>query len=197
MSLLRICGHWLLWSGFLCGALTAVRSTEMPDSPWSTISWPTYFAALGVAVIGVVLLRSTKRTARLASEKHGDDVEQMDAALRRLLQQLQTWTKDEAKPSVYDMHQQIDKRLSDDLALFANLRESLIDAFGLQNYASIMTEFALAERTINRMWSASADGYVDEVDSCLKRAVAHTETAIERLEAARSSSAASTASSPA
>ena len=193
MNLLRVYGHLLLWSGFLCGALVAVRSTEKPDSPWSTISWPAYCVALGVAVIGVVLLRSAKRTARLGSEKHAGDVEQMDAALRRLSQQLRTWQTDEGKPPVHDVYRQIDERLSDDLTLFANLRESLIDAFGLQNYAAIMTEFALAERTINRMWSASVDGYVDKVDSCLKRAVAHTETAIQRLETARSSSAASTA----
>jgi hypothetical protein len=197
MNPLRLCGHLLLWIGFLCGALVAVRNTENAASPWSTISWPAYCAALGVAVIGVVLLRSTKRTARLGSRTHADDVEQMDAALRRLSEQLQAWRTDEAKPSVHDMHRQIDQRLSDDLALFANLRESLIDAFGLQNYAAIMTEFALAERTINRMWSASADGYVDEVELCLERAVEHVGAAIQRLETAQFSNAAFVAPPPA
>ncbi len=189
MNLTRICGHFLLWSGFLCGALLAVRRTEVKDSPWSTISWPAYGVALGIAVAGVVLLRSTKRTARLGSERRADDVDQLDAALNRLHKQLRAWQMGKDKPSVHDVHGQIDELLSPDLASFAELRESLIDAFGLQEYAGIMTHFALAERTINRMWSASADGYIDEVDVCLDRAVTHLETAIERLQAARSSEA--------
>ena len=48
-----------------------------------------------------------------------------------------------------------------------------------------MTKFALAERTINRMSSASADGYVDEVDACLQRGVAHLELARGHLDAAQ------------
>lgn len=186
MNLPRIFGHVLLWSGFLSGALLAVRRTEVEDDPWSTISWPAYAVALSVAVAGVVLLRSTKRTARLGSERHAADVDQLDAALDRLHKQLRLWQLGKDKPGVYDVHGQIDELLSPDLALFAELRESLIDSFGLQEYAGIMTHFALAERTINRMWSASADGYVDEVNASLDRAVAHLETAIERLRAARS-----------
>jgi hypothetical protein len=42
--------------------------------------------------------------------------------------------------------------------------------FGLQGYADIMSAFAAGERYINRVWSASTDGYVDEVLSYLDRA---------------------------
>jgi hypothetical protein len=40
----------------------------------------------------------------------------------------------------------------------------------LQNYADVMSAFAAGERYINRVWSASTDGYVDEVRSYLERA---------------------------
>jgi hypothetical protein len=40
----------------------------------------------------------------------------------------------------------------------------------LQRYADVMSRFATAERLINRSWSASVDGYVDEVWSCTERA---------------------------
>jgi len=43
-------------------------------------------------------------------------------------------------------------------------------AFGLQAYADIMSAFAAGERYINRVWTASADGYVDEVMSYLDKA---------------------------
>jgi hypothetical protein len=42
--------------------------------------------------------------------------------------------------------------------------------FGLQSYADVMSAFAAEERYINRVWSASTDGYVDEVRNYLNRA---------------------------
>jgi len=42
--------------------------------------------------------------------------------------------------------------------------------FGLQSYADVMGAFAAGERYINRVWSASTDGYVDEVYNYLDRA---------------------------
>ena len=45
----------------------------------------------------------------------------------------------------------------------------MIDAFGLQAYADVMSDFASAERYLNRAWSASTDGYIDEVMRSLDR----------------------------
>lgn len=42
--------------------------------------------------------------------------------------------------------------------------------FGLQSNADVMSAFAAGERYINRVWSASTDGYVDEVRNYLNRA---------------------------
>ena len=41
---------------------------------------------------------------------------------------------------------------------------------GMQNFADVMSNFAAGERYINRVWSASTVGYVDEVRSYLERA---------------------------
>jgi len=46
----------------------------------------------------------------------------------------------------------------------------MIHVFGMQNYADVMSNFAAGERYINRVWSASTDGYVDEVRMYLDRA---------------------------
>ena len=46
----------------------------------------------------------------------------------------------------------------------------MMHVFGLQNYADVMSAFAAGERYINRVWSASTDGYIDEVRSYLDRA---------------------------
>ena len=45
--------------------------------------------------------------------------------------------------------------------------------FDLKTYADVMTEFASAERSINRAWSAAADGYIDEINLCIDRSYDH------------------------
>jgi len=44
--------------------------------------------------------------------------------------------------------------------------------YGLQSYADLMSAFACGERYVNRAWSASADGYIDEVRASLDTALA-------------------------
>ena len=63
-----------------------------------------------------------------------------------------------------------DSLLRGDLNNFANARESMEHFFGLQNYADLMSAFTAGERYITGVWSASIDGYVDEVRSYLVRA---------------------------
>jgi hypothetical protein len=185
-GMMRLCGHLLLWFGFLLGAFVAVRSAEVAGDPWSTISWPTYAIALFTAVLGVIVLRITKRAMGSDSQAGtAAAIDEMATILARLRKTVDGWNASSAEIPVYAVHGKIDDQLSDDLGRFADLREALIVEFGLDRYAQIMTEFALAERTINRTWSASADGYVDEVRTCLTRAAAHLSAACQRLDEAQ------------
>ena len=181
MSGIRVVGHVLLWLGFLAGAFVAVRSVEVEAAPWSTISWPAYGVAMFVAVVGVVVLRTTKTAVGVASAEEAGAIDQLEAILARLQSTVENWSGQSDEINVYDFHGMIDETLAEDLGQFADLREAMIPEFGLDHYARIMTEFALAERTLNRTWSASADGYVDEVRTCLARAVAHLTAARKRL----------------
>ena len=61
----------------------------------------------------------------------------------------------------------------------ADARESMQHAFGIQAYADIMSAFAAGERYLNRVWSASADGYVDEVNAYLHKASEQFNEALE------------------
>lgn len=177
----RVIGHVLLWLGFLAGAFVAVRSVEVIAAPWSTVSWPAYGVAILVATAGVVVLRATKTAVGVASAEEARAIDQLEAILARLQSTVERWSSQSDEINVYKFHSMIDETLVEDLGQFADLRETLIPEFGLDHYARIMTEFALAERTLNRVWSASADGYVDEVRTCLSRAESHLAGARERL----------------
>ena len=89
----------------------------------------------------------------------------LETSLTNILDNLETLNDDSDTLPVYEARFEIDRLLRDDLNNFANARESMKHVFGLQHYADVMSAFAAGERYINRVWSASTDGYVDEVRS--------------------------------
>ncbi len=82
------------------------------------------------------------------------------------------------------LREAIDLRLRNDLRRFAAARESMVHLFGLQTYADIMSSFAAGERYINRVWSASADGYDEEAETYLGKAAEQFADAQDQLLAA-------------
>ncbi len=168
---MRVIGQLLMWIGFLGAALASVLRLEQPDK-WSTIPWVGYAAAMSVGIVGVVLLRIVNR-------KEGSDSTQTDAEYSVLQRSLGTLSEVVGRLAGQTEHipgevlRQIDDRCADPFSDFAESRQALVKRFGLSVYADVMTEFASAERYVNRVWSAAADGYVDEVASSLRRANVH------------------------
>ncbi|HMB54361.1 MAG TPA: hypothetical protein VKU40_13665, partial [Thermoanaerobaculia bacterium] len=64
------------------------------------------------------------------------------------------------------------------LAAFAEARESIAYRYGLAAYGEVMSHFASGERYLNRVWSASTDGYIDEAHDYLVRAKEQFEEAL-------------------
>ena len=173
---MRWLGHSLLWIGFLAGSFASLCRLEQDGSKWSTIPWIWYAAAIGVGVVGVILLRKANRDSASDHAKTdveysviGQSLDKVTGIVERLCQHRQH------VPS--QVLRCIDDECVEPLADFADARQALVKRFGLTVYADVMTEFASAERYLNRSWSAAADGYVDEVASSLQRAHQHLQRA--------------------
>ena len=85
----------------------------------------------------------------------------------------------------YAMHGRIDELFVEDLNVFADNRKQLIQAYDLQTYAEVMNEFAAGERYLNRVWSASVDGYIDEIVTYIGKAreqFERTQAILKRVE---------------
>jgi hypothetical protein len=80
-----------------------------------------------------------------------------------------------------EFHDWIDRTFRVDLDTFVEARESIVHMHGLQAYARVMNEFAAGERYLNRVWSASVDGYVDEVLAYVTQACNQFKRAREEL----------------
>jgi len=164
---------------FLGGAfLTSLNPT--------TMDWPPFIAVIFVGALGVFLSKRAESAAakddKVLTENRAGLVESLDNIVKNLNEL--DGRKD--KIPTYEMRFEIDKIFRDDLIRFADARESMKHIFGLKAYADIMSSFAAGERYINRVWSASTDGYVDEVLMYVEKSLNQFKHAKEEFEKAAS-----------
>jgi len=166
--------YLLLVLGVIGGSFVAVLDVY-------AVNWWPFFAFALIGLIGVIM----HRRAIHRQVSHGDHVHgnltTLERSLENIVANLETMVAGKADLPPYEARFEIDRHFRHDLTNFAEARESMIHAFGMQNYADVMSGFAAGERYINRVWSASADGYVDEVNRYLDRALAQFREAREHF----------------
>lgn len=169
-------GYILLVVGFLGTAFTAsLDATEM--------DWPWYLAAAAIGVVGVYIVKSTSRRDAQADHVLEGDRVMLHQSLASIVANLEELNAGKAEIPTHEMRFEIDRLFRIDLNAFVEARESMKHLYSLQDFADVMSAFAVGERNINRVWSASADGYVDEVTNYLERAHVQFQEAQKILDA--------------
>lgn len=155
-------GYILLAAGFLGGAFAT--SLDVQNVDWTIF----VLAAIG-AVLGLILVRRESSSLARSDSVLELNRSELSESIHNIVQDLEGLTADESMQGD-DLRERIDLKLRSDLRRFADARESMVHLFGLQTYADIMSNFAAGERYINRVWSASADGYNHEATTYLEKA---------------------------
>ena len=153
----------LIIASFLAGAFLTVLDPR-------TVQWNYLLPTLIVGILGLVMFRKARHSETRADEKLAGNIETLGRSLENILRNLGELNQRGEDLPVYEARFEIDRLFRADLNDFADARESMIHVFGMQDYADVMSNFAAGERYINRVWSASTDGYVDEVRLYLERA---------------------------
>ncbi len=175
-------GFILTSAGFLGGAfLTSLDPGE--------VRWELFVPCLLVGAIGVFLIKRHSRKHARSDETLASNRSHIEESLDGILAQLRALDRDKANIPPYELRFEIDHRFRADLNRFVDARESLAHLYGLQVYADIMSAFAAGERYLNRVWSASADGYADEAMDYIGRARQQFEEARAKLAQARAGAA--------
>jgi hypothetical protein len=170
-------GFLLLISGFLAAAYSTALDTE-------SVNWTMYVIAAFAAITGVFIIKRHERgTAKSATVLSANRAELADS-LAKIVDNLEDMKGAGDAIATDSLRDEIDARLRNDLRRFADARETLIHLFGLQMYANLMSNFAAGERYINRVWSASADGYDAEARAYLGKAATQFRDAQAQLQAA-------------
>jgi hypothetical protein len=175
---MRVIGYLLVVAGFLAGALVTVLDEEQ-------VRWGAYAAAFVVGAAGIALVRLTARREARAAGKLASNMQLVEASLERVVDGLSRLRNELPTMDPYDVRFWLDTTFADDLARFVDARESIAHVHGLQAYADVMNAFAAGERYLNRVWSASADGYVDEVTAYVQKASEQFDGALAEVRALR------------
>ncbi len=176
---MKAIGFFLLVVGFLMGAFATSLDVE-------NVNWTLFGVAAMGAVLGLVLIKRAAAAHATSDEVLELNRSELRESIENIVRDLGEISAD-ANARGAHLREAIDMRLRNDLRRFADARESMVHLFGLQTYADIMSHFAAGERYINRVWSASADGYDEEAESYLGRAAEQFAVAQEQLLAAAAS----------
>jgi hypothetical protein len=160
---MRVIGYLLIVAGFLAGALTTVLDEEL-------VRWREFAAAFVVGAVGIALVRVTARREARAAGKLSTNMQLVESSLERIVEGFGRLRSELPTLDPYDVRFWLDTAFADELARFVEARESIAHVHGLQAYADVMNAFAAGERYLNRVWSASADGYIDEVQTYVLKA---------------------------
>jgi len=166
-------GYFLVAAGFIGGAFATSLDVQ-------NVNWALFAGTAGAALIGLVIFkRQLSALARSEEVLEGNRVE-LRESIANVVNDLGDIINGELTQGAV-LRDRIDLKLREDLRRFADARESMVHLFGLQTYADIMSNFAAGERYINRVWSASADGYDEEANTYLKKAAGQFEEAKQQL----------------
>ena len=171
---MKIVGYLLLTGGFLAGSFYAVElRSGVPVAP--------FLVGLALGVLGVALLRTARRKEATSEETIRQNLETLDRSLVSVVDKARALEAGKDETDVYELRHVIDREFPDDLDAFVQARYSLVHSFGLQQFADVMNPFAAGERYLNRVWSASTDGYIDEAHAYIDKAREQFELALEIL----------------
>lgn len=168
---MKAAGYVLITLGFLVGAYYAVRSPE-------GVSAGLFLLGLGTGVLGVVLVRVALRQEATHEDRLSADLAILETSLISIVEKVEALQGEKDDLDVYDLRHVIDERFPADLDAFVQARESIGHSFSLQAYADVMSPFAAGERHLNRVWSASTDGYIDEAHTYIGLAKEQFEDAL-------------------
>jgi len=167
-------GYLMITVGFLAGALAATVDKE-------NVQWAYFAVALAVGIVGVGLVRFGAHREKRVEGKLASDIESIEASLKRIVENITGLNAEKSSINTYDVRHRIDELFPEDLDTFVGARESIAHSHGLAAYADVMSSFAAGERYLNRVWSASTDGYIDEVGAYLEKARAQFAESLDKI----------------
>lgn len=145
-----------------------------------------FLLALGALLAGGLIIRREEQQQIAAllgrdAAEHETPGYALEAARRSVDQLLGELAGQRPEEQMHHITDRLDGIQQTHLAAFVDARPELIGRYGIAGFARIMDSFAAAERTLNRAWSAAADGVLPAAIEALEIGMAHLEETQRRL----------------
>ena len=167
-------GYVMITVGFLAGALVAVLDE-------TNVQWAYFTGTIVLGALGILIVRLSLHRDSRSEQKISVNLQDIEVSLSRIVENIDSLNAQKQSINPYDIRHRIDELFTEDLTTFVQARETLAQVHGLQAYADVMSHFASAERYLNRVWSASADGYINEVATYLDKAKVRFSEALRKV----------------
>lgn len=167
-------GMFLIVAGCIAGALSAVLDPKL-------VSLTVYVPGALAGAVGVVLARIGTHMQATSKETLESNIKDIDSSLGRIVEEMSSLRDTKEDVDVYDLPQHIEDKLHEHINCFVEARESMIHVYDLNTYADVMSLFAAGERYVNRVWSASAEGYIDEAHVYIDKSCIQFELAAAKI----------------
>ncbi len=163
-------------------ALSFLGATYLASLDENQVLWLYFVPVIAFGALGVMLLRRSIHADASASHVLHGNRDLLVSSLREIVTSLCALESQMGNIETEDLRHEVDNRFREHLLNFVDARESLTHLYGLKIYAEVMSSFAAGERYLNRVWSASTDGYGDEARTYISRALVQFDHARTRLE---------------
>lgn len=167
-------GSPLITAGFLAGSLAAVVDKQQ-------VQWSYFVIAIATGAAGIVLVRLARRHIITSEGRLASNMQSLETALAHIVENITQLNTQKQSINPYDVRHRIDQLFLEDINSFVQARQTIVHIHGLAAYGDVMNHFAAGERYLNRVWSASADGYIDEVNDYLERAQAQFVESLDKI----------------
>lgn len=167
-------GYLLVFVGFIAASLVSVTDVLQ-------VNWIHFIIFLIISIIGIFLIRRTEKKETLHEETLSRNMKAIEESLVRIVDDVKLIRSEIDPDKPQEVRKRIDKKLPDHLETFIESRKTIGHVHGLQAYGHVMNYFAAAERYLNRVWSASTDGYIDEVKEYMEKSEQQFEEALTAL----------------
>ncbi len=167
-------GYLLVFVGFVAASLVSVTDVLQ-------VNWVLFSIFLIISIVGIFLIRRSEKKETMHEETLLKNMKAIEQSLARIVDDVKLIRSEIDPNRPQEVHKRIDERLPDHLETFIESRKTIGHVHGLQAYGHIMNYFATAERYLNRVWSASADGYIDEITEYMERSEKQFEEALAAL----------------
>lgn len=142
-----------------------LENTKWPDT------WPIFVVGALLSAVGITLWRIAESKLNAQVGKDGGDSSDPLKLLQDALPAAQSIESDLDGLSTEALCERVDSVLVTFILPAAEARQDVIKKLGMERGAEILVTAAFAERMLNRVWSAAADGHKPEAAASLIEAV--------------------------